>query len=147
MTVTTIKKIVYVAATCLFLLLCSYAFADPRYADARYCGVENIKRNAVGKIIRSGKVLDDFQKIWPCPSTGQKIGACPGWALDHPLPLKCGGCDTIINISWVPEITKSGPGQFPKDRWERKVYCTPQVLVPMPLEAFPLMISPLKTAP
>ena len=114
----------------LALLLVGGVSANP-LVETRYCGPE-IKRDVDGSISRSQAVLAAFKRIHPCPSTGLKRGACPGWAINHPWPLACGGCDSVPNLLWVPNVLKSGPGYYPIDRWERKVYCSPRVLVPMP---------------
>ena len=89
-------------------------------SDPRFCGVP--VRDANGDIMRSAKVLRDFQKIHPCPSTGLQTGACPGWAKDHVVPLSCGGCDHIGNLQWLPDDQKSVAGAHAKDRFERKIY-------------------------
>lgn len=99
--------------------------------DIRYCEGQPA-RNEDGTIKRSSKAVRDFKKDHPCPVTGLVDGACPGWAVDHTIPLACGGCDSTINMAWMPLQIKSGPGTLPKDRWERKVYCRPMQLVPMP---------------
>lgn len=112
-----------------FLLL--LALSLPAYGqDPRYCGPP--ARDADGKILRSRAVLAEFQRIYPCPSTGKTTGACPGWAIDHTVSLACGGCDSIGNLAWVPNVLKSGPGKYPKDRWERKIYCGTGEIVTMP---------------
>lgn len=100
------------------LMLPNFAYG---LEDPRYCGPP--ERRADGRIVRSTKVLNDFKKMYPCPSTGEDHGNCPGWAIDHVVPRVCGGCDTILNLQWLPNEIKSGPGDLPKDRWERKVYC------------------------
>lgn len=104
-------------ALCLILLLALPAWAE----DARYCGPP--ARDADGIIIRSRVVLKDFQRLYPCPSTGRQQGACPGWYRDHVVPLVCGGCDTVENIQWLPGAIKTCAGTVCKDRWERRVYC------------------------
>jgi len=83
--------------------------------DARYCGTP--RHDTDGKIHRSTIVLSDFRRIHPCPSTA-KQGSCPGWQIDHVIPLACGGCDTITNLQWLPTDYKIGG----KDQWERKIY-------------------------
>ena len=115
---------------------------DPALTETRYCG--DPKRNLSGEIIRRAAVRDAFQRIHPCPSNGNREGPCPGWRMNHTVPLKCNGCDSVGNLSWVPTILKAGPGSLPVDRWERKVYCADQrELVTMPdpqkfrLEAVP----------
>lgn len=101
-------------------------FALPAFAatDARICGTEPT-RDANGKIARSKSVLHDYQSIHPCPSTGLTTGACPGWALDHIIPLACGGCDAIENLQWLKNTIKRCAGEDCKDRWERKINCAP----------------------
>jgi hypothetical protein len=59
-----------------------------------------IVRNPDGGILRSPKVLSEFQKLNPCPSTGFKKGACPGFVKDHIRPLCSGGHDEVTNLKW-----------------------------------------------
>jgi hypothetical protein len=39
-------------------------------------------------------------KSHPCPSTGKTYGACPGYVVDHVVPLKRGGVDAPSNMQW-----------------------------------------------
>lgn len=103
--------------TALFILSDSHS-ATP--TDIRFCGTP--VRDANGDIIRSSRVLSDFQKLHPCPSTGLPTGACPGWAKDHVISLACGGCDAVFNLQWLPNDQKSTAGAHAKDRYERKIY-------------------------
>lgn len=64
---------------------------------------------------RSAKAKRDFQKAYPCPATGKKTGACPGYVIDHINPLACGGADAPANMQWQ---TYSSAKK--KDKWERK---------------------------
>ncbi len=82
-----------------------------------------IKRDPDGSIIRSTVVIDNFRKLYKCPSTKSYEGKCPGWSIDHVIPLSCNGVDDIYNIQWLPNAIKSAKGTLPKDRWERTVYC------------------------
>lgn len=59
-----------------------------------------VKRDPDGKIHRSAKAKDDFKKSHPCPSTGKSTGACPGYVIDHAVPLKRGGADAPSNMQW-----------------------------------------------
>lgn len=49
---------------------------------------------------RDRNVPRQFQKIHPCPATGQPTGPCPGWIIDHRIPLCAGGADAIANLQW-----------------------------------------------
>ena len=52
---------------------------------------------------RSGAVRAEFQRLEPCPSTGLTRGACPGYQVDHAVPLCLGGpkVDQISNLQWL----------------------------------------------
>jgi 5-methylcytosine-specific restriction endonuclease McrA len=41
-----------------------------------------------------------FQSWHPCPSTGKPAGACPGYIVDHVVPIKRGGADVAENMQW-----------------------------------------------
>jgi hypothetical protein len=49
---------------------------------------------------RSRAVAREFQRDYPCPSTGLASGPCPGYWKDHIVPLACGGPDTVANMQW-----------------------------------------------
>ena len=88
--------------------------------ETRYCGPP--VRDAAGNIKRSTAVLNAFKRAHPCPANGQTSGACPGWAINHTIPLACGGCDSVANLDWMPDQIKSCAADWCRDRWERKVY-------------------------
>ena len=88
--------------------------------ETRYCGEP--KRDASGTIMRRADVLAAFQKIHPCPSTGLTTGACAGWQKNHVVPLACGGCDEVSNLSWLPVQIKTCTSWYCVDRFERKIY-------------------------
>lgn len=88
--------------------------------ETRYCGTP--QRAPDGSILRSVAVLRAFQRIHPCPETGKTTGACPGWALNHVIPLACGGCDSVANLDWMPDEIKSCREPWCRDRFERKIY-------------------------
>jgi hypothetical protein len=50
---------------------------------------------------RSRDVTREFQRLNPCPSTGRKSGACPGFQKDHRQALMCGGADHPSNLQWL----------------------------------------------
>ena len=100
----------------LLALGCTVALAE----DARFCGV--VYRDAITKkIIRSAAVKAAFKNEWPC------IAPCDAtWQVDHTLPLYKGGCDSVINMQWMPPGIKTCAlvpgGAYCKDRWEGLVY-------------------------
>lgn len=59
-----------------------------------------VKRDKHGRIARSEGSKDEFKKSHPCPSTGKSSGACPGYVIDHVVPLKRGGADAPSNMQW-----------------------------------------------
>lgn len=42
----------------------------------------------------------EFVREHPCPATGKTRGACPGWVVDHVVPLCAGGADAPGNMQW-----------------------------------------------
>jgi hypothetical protein len=62
---------------------------------------------------RSYSAKQDFRSSHPCPATGHTKGPCPGYVIDHVIPLKRGGQDAAGNMQWQ---TKEDAKR--KDRWE-----------------------------
>ena len=117
--------------TALLILCASSSFAglpapgEPgAIDDPRYCGEP--ERYASGRIKRSGAVLRDFARVFPCPVTLEHVTSCPGWAIDHTIPLASGGCDLVVNLTWLPVQIKSCAKPECKDRWERKYHAIPR---------------------
>jgi hypothetical protein len=106
-----------IAKLILLLLIAMPAMAQ----DPRFCG--SPARDANGEIVRSSAERAAFQRLYACPANGLKRGACPGWEVDHVIPLACGGCDAVANMQWLPSGAKSTSSPLAKDRWERRVYC------------------------
>lgn len=74
---------------------------------------KGVARDSRGRIKRSSSARHAFQKVNPCPSTGNTSGACPGYVIDHIIPLKRGGSDIPSNMQWQTiEAAKA------KDLWE-----------------------------
>ena len=59
-----------------------------------------VARDSHGHIARSAHVKEEFRRSHPCPATGKKYGACPGWVVDHVQALKRGGADDPSNMQW-----------------------------------------------
>jgi len=49
---------------------------------------------------RDARQVRLFRQANPCPATGNQGGACPGWVVDHIVPLCLGGADTPANMPW-----------------------------------------------
>lgn len=64
---------------------------------------------------RSRAAVAQFKKLHPCPATGKSLGSCPGWIIDHVIPLACGGPDAPANMQWQTYADAKA-----KDKWERK---------------------------
>lgn len=50
---------------------------------------------------RSYAAKAEFKRANPCPATEKKRGPCPGWEIDHVVPLKCKGDDRPANMQWL----------------------------------------------
>jgi hypothetical protein len=50
---------------------------------------------------RSAAARAEFVRLNPCPATGKPKGSCPGWQVDHVIPLKCDGADAKENMQWL----------------------------------------------
>ncbi len=59
------------------------------------------ERDANGRIKRDPAARRAFQRQHPCPATGKTTGACPGYVVDHIVPLKRGGADAPENMQWM----------------------------------------------
>lgn len=62
---------------------------------------------------RSRAMRDAFVRSHPCPATGLPRGPCPGYVVDHVVPLCAGGPDSPANMQW-----QTGPEGKAKDRGE-----------------------------
>jgi hypothetical protein len=74
----------------------------PKVTKARrpsgYCA--SCERDSRGRIMRSESATQTFRHLNPCPATGKSSGGCPGYVIDHVVPLKRGGPDAPSNMQW-----------------------------------------------
>jgi hypothetical protein len=73
-------------------------------------------------IKRSTSAKRAFQKATPCPATDEPRGACPGYVIDHVVPLCAGGPDTPANMQWqtITEAREKDKDEVAKCRALRK---------------------------
>lgn len=65
---------------------------------------------------RSAAARYQFKKHNPCPANGERFGRCPGYVIDHIVPLCSAGPDLPANMQWqAAEEAKA------KDALERKI--------------------------
>lgn len=119
-----IKRFAAVMLSSCALAACTLPASAGALDETRYCAASP-SRDADGSISRRADVLRAFRSLYPCPSTGQTRGRCPGWNIDHVIPLAVGGCDAVSNLQWLPTAIKRCAGDACKDRWERRVYSVP----------------------
>jgi hypothetical protein len=78
----------------------SRATSSARVTTSRAHTPAYVARDSRGRIKRSAEARDEFKRDHPCPSTGKGSGACPGYVIDHVVPLKRGGPDEPRNMQW-----------------------------------------------
>ena len=49
---------------------------------------------------RSAVQVRHFRAAHPCPATGARFGACPGYVVYHKIPLFAGCSDSPANMQW-----------------------------------------------
>jgi len=75
----------------LAVTLCAFIALHARLAPSQAAG---------HRPRRSAAARRAFRRLHPCPATGLLKGACPGYVIDHVMPLACGGADAPGNMQW-----------------------------------------------
>lgn len=78
------------------------------------CGL--ITPEAIAGTLRNAAQRAAFIRHHPCPATGRTRGACPGYVVDHIVPLCADGPNDPGNMQW--QMVKEGKA---KDRKEREM--------------------------
>ena len=68
------------------------------------------------KIPRDPAQVRAFKQQNACPATGKIQDKCPGYVVDHIIPLCAGGDDAPSNMQWQDYKTS-----LLKDSWERQL--------------------------
>lgn len=72
---------------------------------------------------RSPAVVREYRAQHACPATHQFKGACPGFVVDHIVPLCAGGRDHPDNMIWQSkaESLAKDKAEWEMCRWIRKM--------------------------
>ncbi|QGH72681.1 MAG: HNHc protein [Podoviridae sp. ctQNx1] len=57
-----------------------------------------------GEIVRDPSQVRAFKRVNPCPATSKIEKSCPGYVVDHIVPLCAGGADRPSNMQWQDKI-------------------------------------------
>jgi len=76
-------------------------FVVPALLVALSLGLSEYASAADSGASRSKSAVNQFKRENPCPTNGNKRGACPGYEVDHVRPLKCFGADVPWNMQWL----------------------------------------------
>lgn len=82
-------------------------------AGEYFIGLTLIASAGECRIKRSSAALNAFRQAHPCPIDQRRRGPCPGWIIDHVVPLCAGGADDPANMQW-----QSRADSLVKDREE-----------------------------
>ena len=61
---------------------------------------------------RSRSARSAFRRVYPCPTTGETTGSCPGYEVDHVVPLACGRRDAPWNMQWLTREENRAKGDM-----------------------------------
>ena len=114
--IVTLVGIAFMASLVFSGPACARGITNEQTVDIRYCGKP--ERWANGKIKRSQALARKFKRMYPLPPQYNE----KEWQVDHVIPLKSGGCDSIENLQRLPKVTKTCGEWYCKDRYERKIY-------------------------
>lgn len=88
-------------------------------AYAAAIGICFLSNRAEARIHRSSEAIAQFKREHPCPANGNRYGPCPGWQIDHKIPLKCDGADHPVNMQWLT-VEEHKKKTSREARWCRK---------------------------
>ena len=71
---------------------------------AALCSMVFVAVSAVAAPRPDSPELLAFKQHNPCPSSGQRAGACPGFEVDYVIPPCLGGPDREYNMQWLATV-------------------------------------------
>lgn len=74
-------------------------------------------------LARDASQVRKYRAEQVCPATGQYRGACPGYVVDHIMPLCLNGADDPSNMIWQPkaEALEKDKIEWAMCRWVSKL--------------------------
>lgn len=78
-------------------------------------GILALSKDSQAATTRSSSQVAKFKKLNPCPANNKTKGSCPGYIVDHIIPLCLGGLDDPSNMQWQTKADS-----YKKDAIERR---------------------------
>lgn len=70
---------------------------------------------------RSKKMRAEFVRQHPCPASGVSSGACPGYVVDHIIPLSLYGADHPDNMQWQTVEAAKRKDVLERESYQRRI--------------------------
>ena len=74
-----------------------------KFTSVILCAAVFLNSSVAISLPRDAQQKNEFRKANPCPTTGEKKGACAGYQVDHKKALMNGGKDKPKNMQWLSE--------------------------------------------
>lgn len=98
------------------LLALASCSIQPAQASAAAAAAAVAAASAAATSTRHASTVREFRKTHACPATGKVQTTCPGYVVDHIIPLCAGGTDTVDNMMF-----QTTADSYRKDVQERAI--------------------------